>query len=132
MCPRAPIPGDNQSSSVNLAAWSEQARCSIAIFRRHTTSQIIICDHCFLTVSAHDRILYEHVVRHYITIGDDSRFEECSFCFRVLVGTIPVREATCGECPGILRGFLEYITRHDLRPFNDIEPTIIVIRQFRV
>lgn len=113
------------------AAWIASARCTIATFRRHLTTHNILCNNCYSILAPRRRNLYERVIRHYITLGDNSRYEQCTSCSRVLVATAPVGEATCGECPGILTGFLAYIIRHGLTPYNEPEPTLIVIRQFR-
>ena len=136
MCPRRPFRGDSHSAVLPpltaYTEWVSSARCTIAVFRRHLTTGAIYCDSCFANLTPRQQSLYERVIRHYITIGDDSRYEECAPCSRRTVGTVPVREATCGVCPRALAGFLAYIARHELTPFQDHGPTIICIREFCV
>lgn len=135
MCPRSQRSSTQEipdsPSRVPHAAWIASARCSTATFRRHLTTRSILCDDCFSSLAPRRHYLYERVIRHFVTLGDDSEYERCSSCSRILVATTPVREATCGECPRILSGFLAYIVRHSLTPYNDPGPTIIVIREFR-
>lgn len=135
MCPGLPRvnlqTSSNPSARIPPAAWIASARCTTAAFRRHLTTHRILCNNCYSTLAPRRRNLYEHVIRHYITLGNNPQYEECTSCSRVLVVTALVREATCGECPGILSGFLVYIVRHGLTPFNENEATVVVIRQFR-
>lgn len=136
MCPGLQRPASpalpDASPRIPPAVWIASARCTIATFRQHTTTRNVLCNDCYSIQPPLRRNLYQHVIRHYITLGDSSRHEQCTSCSRILVATIPVREATCGECPRILTGFLAYIVRHSLTPFDDLEPTHVVIRQFRV
>lgn len=135
MCPRIPRVDTQRSLDTPPRTpppdWIASARCTTAAFRQHTATRNILCDNCYANHPPLRRNRYEHVIRHYITLGDGSRHEQCTGCSRILVATVPVREATCGECPRILTGFLTYIVQHDLTPYNDSEPTHVVIRQFR-
>lgn len=135
MCPGLPpnIPRASLDASPHVppAGWISSARCTTATFRQHLTTHSTLCNNCYSALTLRRRNLYEHVIRHYIVLGNNPRYEQCTSCSHILVATTPVREATCGECPRILIGFLTYVTRHGLTPFNDPEPTVVVIRQFR-
>lgn len=134
MCPH--LPGSNSTEPTAtreitvITEWAATARCVVAIFRRHLTRRTILCNECFYGLQPRRQSLYERVVRHYINIGNPAD-EQCYSCDRIVTGTVPVREATCGVCPVALSGFLAYITRHRLNPYDDPEPTVVVIREFR-
>lgn len=135
MCPRLPSSNSTESTATReltvITEWAATACCVIAILRRHLVSRIIICDNCFARLRPQRQCLYERVVRHYIKLGNYPAEERCSLCGRELAGIVPVRGATCGVCPNALSGFLEYIARHRLTPYNEPEPTVVVIREFR-
>lgn len=135
MCPRLPAPNSTESNATReltvIAEWTATACCVIATFRRHLVSRIVICETCFTRIRPQRQCLYERIVRHYIKLGNYPAEERCILCDRELAGTVPVREAICGVCPNALSGFLEYIVRHRLTPYNDPESTVVVIREFR-
>lgn len=136
MCPRLPSLNSTESTATReltvIAEWVATARCVVANFRRHLIHRTIICEGCFASLQPQRQCLYERVVRHYIKIGNDPADERCYSCDRALTGTVPVREATCGVCPNALSGFLAYIARHRLTPYDDPESTVVVIREFRL
>lgn len=136
MCPRRPVSESPSQlallESPTYVNWVASARCVIALFRRHLTTRTLVCDDCYQTLTPRRISLHEHVIRHYIVLGDNPEFEDCAYCARVLVATVPVRNATCGVCPRILAGFLSYIARHELTPYNDPDATVVCIREFRV
>lgn len=115
-----------------MTAWAATARCTVAILRQHLNTRIEICDDCFSTLGSRQQRLYSHITRHYITFGGDSRLERCSFCFKILANTVPVRDSTCGICPRATAGFLSYITRNGDTPYNEAEPTLVTISQVRM
>lgn len=131
--PTPNTPSDSDSTlPLTYGEWVASARCVIAILRRHIATGAIVCDRCYLALNPRRQNRYERVIRHYIAVGNDPAFESCLYCSHILVGTIAVRNATCGVCPRALTGFLRFIGRRELLPHEDPEATIIVLREFKV
>lgn len=109
--------------------WLDLAVCvHCVIFQHCETLEYLCCSCLVLDVSIIDRSSYRVIIRHYVNIGDDSEFEQCSECGVEQVRVYPLE--SCLICIDALREFTVYLQETGDDPYNSPEPTRLSIIQY--
>lgn len=129
MCPSHVQQFNRIITESHVDAWINTALCCIASFRQDRPNNHIICRDCCSNEIPSVRDLYENVSRHYLHIGHGELFETCRGCNCVIPRSRLAND--CLVCRVALNDFREYLHHSRDRPFDSVEPTIIVISEDR-
>lgn len=107
--------------------WLDTALCSRSVYFQSRDSGRILCTDCFAYITHSERRSCRVTIRHFVHIGTEEDYEECSECHVILVDNRIIRD--CGFCADALRGFVVYLQSSGDDPYNSPEPTILSISQ---
>lgn len=127
MCPLPSRRINRIITESRVSEWLSTSLCCISLFRQHRINKRIVCDDCFGDEDAVSQSSYVNVSRHYLHIGTGELFETCQECN----ATIPRSRSsnTCLTCRIVLSDFEEYLCHSHDRPFDNQEPTVVVIAE---
>jgi len=132
MCPL--FRGSHRSSNLSnpfsvYRNWINSARCASSLFLEHRRTKIIKCPECCSAEGSANKSDYSLVLRHYLHFGFTDAFEKCSTCRIQLTSTGDV--CGCSLYREEQPQFLDFLSRQGLRPWTEVEPTIIAVSTTR-
>lgn len=129
MCPLPNRRTNRVTVESQLSEWLNSALCCISLFRQHRINKNIACDECFGDKDPISQSLYEDISRHYVHIGPGELFETCQECDTSIPRTRISNQ--CLICRIALSDFEEYLLYSRDRPYDQDEPTVILITESR-
>ena len=133
MCPRYRSPPPARTPSLpatRLTLWLASALCITVNFYRHRLNEAKICRECYLGKSSRAQSFYDAYSRHYILLGDREAYEECARCDVILFEERAISQ--CEVCPETLAQFVQHLNSTGETPYDDPEPTMLMISQTRL
>lgn len=107
--------------------WLDLAVCVHCVIFQHRETSEYLCGSCLIDIPATDHGLYRVIIKHYVNIGDDSEFEQCSECEVEQVKVYPL--GSCSLCINALHEFAGYLQETGDDPYNSPGPTRLSLMQ---